>query len=155
MGDLRRPERILNAVGPHNIWRQIHLPGRRRLAAGVGDRDDGLPPDLGGIDFTGKTAVSTGHMNGFLDALQRLLRQEMIISPRLAYHLKKHLGADADELRRKYPEAYIHPNYFFTLDDVHDRFRRTWDMAIVSNAAMTPGTKKETLCFRRINGPAV
>ncbi len=113
-------------------------------AEGIGAFDTGMM-----IDFIGKKAVSAGLMCGFLDVLERLSQKEMILSIRPAYHLKKHLGTDADKLRQKYPGAYIRRDHFFTLDYVRDRFRRDWDMMVVSTASNPPGTKKETLVFRR------
>ncbi len=107
------------------------------------------------IDFIGKSSVATSLLSGFLDVLERLSRREMILSIRPAYHLIKHLNADAASLRRTYPGGYVRHNHFFTLDYVRDRFSRDWEMEIVSPKSIPPGTKKETLYFRRKNGSPV
>ena len=228
MDTLQQLEKIIRQVGPEKIWRPIRVPGNGRLADGIGDQDDGLPRDLGRIDFQGKTvadigcnfgyyvflarragarhvtgididariiagcrllqkiyrldgvsflaadinrqkgigtfdtgmmidfigkkAVSSGLLNPFLDRLERLSQREMILSIRPAYHLQKHLDSDADSLQRQYPGDYIRHNHFLTIDYVCDRFSRGWDMKIISAASPPPGTKKETLHFRRKNG---
>ncbi len=101
------------------------------------------------IDFIGKTAVANGLLKVFLDVLARLSCKEMILSVRPAYHLQKHLNADAESLRRKYRSDYVRRNHFWTIDYVRDRFSRDWEMEIVSPESVSPGTKKETLYFRR------
>ena len=103
------------------------------------------------IDFIGKTVVAAGLMDAFLNVLERLSQKEMIISVRPAYHVKKHLNTDAESLQRKYPGDHVHHEHFFIIDYVRDRFSPGWEMEIVSPASIPPGTKKETLYFKRRN----
>ena len=140
-------------AGCRLLQKIYHLDGVSFLSAdikrldGIGTFDTGMM-----IDFIGKEVVSSGFLNAFLDGLERLSQREMILSVRPAYHLAKHLNTSAVSLQRKYPGDYIRHNHFSTFDYVCDRFRRGWEMAVISAASLPSGTKKETLHFRRKNG---
>lgn len=111
---------------------------------GLGTFDTGMM-----IDFIGKRFVCTGAFMAYLDVLERLSRKEMILSIRPAYHVKKHLGDDFRGLSQKYPGDCIRNDHFYMLDYVLARFDRDWQMEIISPASFPPGTKKETLYFKR------
>ncbi len=111
---------------------------------GLGTFDTGMM-----IDFIGKIFVISGAFTAYLDVLERLSRKEMILSIRPAYHVKKHLGGDYKGLSQKYPGDCIRNDHFYMLDYVLARFDRDWQMEIISPASFPPGTKKETLYFKR------
>ena len=111
---------------------------------GIGSYDTGMM-----IDFIGKATVISGDFKGYLDVLERLSQKEMILSIRPAYNVRKHLDNDIEGLTQKYPEDFLRHNHFQTLDYVLERFGPDWHMEIVSAASTPPGTKKETLHFKR------
>jgi SAM-dependent methyltransferase len=227
MDNLQQLKSILLQVGPENVWRPVYAPGNKKLADGIGDQDDGLPPDLSRIDFRGKTvadlgcnfgyytfmakqagakhvtgidkdkriiqgcrilkemmgiedvsflatdivqsdglgtfdtgmmidfigkrSVRTGVFKDYLNVLERLSRKEMILSIRPAYHVKKHLSCELKALSQKYPGDCIRNDHFYLLEYVLTCFGRNWQMEIISPASTPPGTKKETLYFKRRN----
>ncbi|WP_035040411.1 methyltransferase domain-containing protein [Desulfovibrio sp. X2] len=57
---LKEAEQRLASLGQERIWRPVFAPDGRQLAEGTGADDDGLPPDLAGLDFTGKNVVDIG-----------------------------------------------------------------------------------------------
>ncbi len=50
----------LAALGPERVWRPVRTPDGELLAQGVGWDEDGLPGDLGGLDFTNRSVVDIG-----------------------------------------------------------------------------------------------
>lgn len=50
----------LASLGPERIWRTVRAPGGEILAEGTGWDEDGLPEDMGGVDFAGKSVVDVG-----------------------------------------------------------------------------------------------
>ncbi len=50
----------LDRLGKERIWRPVRTPGGELLADGVGWDEDGLPADLCGLDFTGRSVVDIG-----------------------------------------------------------------------------------------------
>jgi hypothetical protein len=113
---------------------------------GLGTFDTGMM-----IDFIGKRSVRTGVFKDYLNVLERLSRKEMILSIRPAYHVKKHLSCDLKALSQKYPGDCIRNDHFYLLEYVLTCFGRNWQMEIISPASTPPGTKKETLYFKRRN----
>lgn len=50
----------LSRLGKERVWRPVRTPSGELLADGVGWDEDGLPEDLGGLDFTGRSVVDIG-----------------------------------------------------------------------------------------------
>ena len=111
---------------------------------GIGAYDTGMM-----IDFIGKATVITGDFREYLNVIERLSQKEMVLSIRPAYNIKKHLDNDFEGLAQKYSEDFLRQGHFQTLDYVLARFGSNWQMEIVSAASTPPGTKKETLYFKR------
>lgn len=101
------------------------------------------------IDFIGKSMVRSGALIAFLDALEKLGRNEMLLSIRPMYRIKKHLKNDLKGLTSKYPARYIRNNKFYTLEYVTQRFENKWHMTILSPKNDPYGAQKETLLFSR------
>jgi ribosomal protein L11 methyltransferase len=58
-------EKIIETVGPQNIWRPVYSPDGRLIARGIGEARDGLPSNMPGIDFQGKSVVDLGCNFGY------------------------------------------------------------------------------------------
>jgi SAM-dependent methyltransferase len=65
MNDFQELLKILDQVGPQNIWRPVYGPGNQCLAEGVGDIRDGLPDNMKRFDFRNRTVVDLGCNFGF------------------------------------------------------------------------------------------
>lgn len=50
----------LARLGQERIWRPVRTPSGELLAGGMGWDEDGLPDDLGGLDFTGLSVADIG-----------------------------------------------------------------------------------------------
>ena len=70
---------ILAAVGPENIWRPVLDERGRRLAEGIGLPDDGLPADLAGLDFAGKSVADLGANFGYYTFLAARLGAHLAV----------------------------------------------------------------------------
>lgn len=65
MIELAELKNILQEVGPENIWRPVYDRQNNLLAQGIGNMCDGLPSDILGVSFTGKTIVDLGCNFGY------------------------------------------------------------------------------------------
>ncbi len=110
-------------------------------ANGVGKFDIGIM-----IDIIGRDKIRTGVAMDFLSSLERMSQKEMLLTLRPRYHIEKKLGTDIQSFREKYPVEYIRNSYFYMVDFVHDRFKATWEMHILSGPNDPEGTK-QTLHF--------
>ncbi len=101
------------------------------------------------IDFIGKHSIISGMLPRFLDVLERVSRQEMILSIRSVYRVDKHLGSDARGLLQKYSEKYVRNGRFYTMEYISDRFMEDWLMEILSPKRTGTVEIKQTVHLRR------
>jgi SAM-dependent methyltransferase len=65
MENIQELKKILREVGPEKIWRHVYDRDNHLLARGIGEAVDGLPEDMPGVDFRGKTIVDLGCNFGY------------------------------------------------------------------------------------------
>ena len=114
-------------------------------ANGIGKFDIGLM-----IDIIGRDKIRTGVAKDLLNSLEKMSRKEMLLTLRPRYHIEKKLGTDVQSLREIYPADYIRNPYFYMVDYVRDRFKKTWEMHLLSGQN-GPEDTKQTLHFKKEN----
>ncbi len=103
------------------------------------------------IDFIGKNSITSGMLPKFLDALERVSGKEMILTIRPEYRIDKHLHNDTRGLLQKYPD-YLRAGRFYAMEYVLDRFRRNWQIEIMTaNKGKEIVTKETILCQRKMD----
>jgi SAM-dependent methyltransferase len=116
-----------------------------RKANGIGKFDIGLM-----IDIIGRDKIRTGAAKDLLNSLERLSQKEMLLTIRPRYHIEKKLGTSVQRLREMYPVDYIRNYYFYMVEYVRDRFKKAWEMHLLSGPNDPEGTK-QTLHFTKRN----
>ena len=107
------------------------------------------PYDIGMlISFFGKEMIKGG-IRHYLEALERLTRDIMIISVRLFYRVSKHLGGDPDVVLRHYPASYLRGDHFHLIDYVTDHYKERWDISLLSPESDDTGMKRTVLFVRK------
>ena len=101
------------------------------------------------VDFIGKSMVADGSLRTYLDVLEKMSQEEMIVNVRPAYKIAKHLGSDFRGLLAEYPREYVGKKYFHTLAYVQDRFGSRWDMQCLCPPCEAVTWKKKALRFTR------
>jgi SAM-dependent methyltransferase len=99
------------------------------------------------IDFFGRGNIIQG-INKYMNAIERLTREVMVISARDYYRIEKHFKGHLDTLISLYTPDYIRNGKFFLLDYIHDYFKKNWKLTILSSLDQEIGTKK-TLLFKK------
>ena len=107
------------------------------------------PYDIGMlISFFGKEMIKIG-IHPYLEAVERLSRDVMIISVRLFYRVSKHLGGDPDVVLRHYPASYLQGDHFRLIDFVTDFYKERWNVSVISPESEDTGLKRTVLFVRK------
>lgn len=101
------------------------------------------------IDFIGKYSILSGMLPRFLDALELVAKNEMILSVRPVYRVDKHLGNNRQELLRKYPEKYLRNGCFYTMEYILDRFGDNWRIGTIGATEEKEDVIKELVVLLR------
>lgn len=101
------------------------------------------------INFIGKTMVQNGEMISYLKAVERIASNEMLISIRPVYQIKKHLENDLPGLLDLYPARFIKKNCFNALEYVESYFQDRWHSTILSPINNFDDSHKKILHFHR------
>jgi ribosomal protein L11 methyltransferase len=99
------------------------------------------------VNYIGKRSVRKG-VQRVLKAVERLSRQEMVVSARPVYHGPSHLGLGPEALARLYPARYLKGEEFFLMDFVIDFFHDDWEVRKLSPDYPDRSVKR-TLLFSR------
>ncbi|MCD4719316.1 MAG: hypothetical protein K8S13_05575, partial [Desulfobacula sp.] len=99
------------------------------------------------IDFFGKGNITRG-INRYLDTIERITREVMIVSARNYYRIEKHFNGHLDTLISLYSSDYVRNKRFYLIEYISDYFKENWELTILSPADHDIGSKK-TLHFHR------
>lgn len=99
------------------------------------------------IDFFGKGNIIKG-INRYLDAIESITREGMIISARSHYHIEKHFNGYLDTLINLYSSDYVRNGIFYLIEYISEYFRKNWELTILSPDDHDISSKK-TLYFHK------
>ena len=118
--------KIIENVGPENVWRPVYDDQGNRLSDGIADERDGRPEDVARVDFQGKSVVDLGCNFGAYSFLARTLGAGSV------------LGVDVDPQAVR--GAQIIKNFrgiegvaFLAADFTTHDFKETFDIGLLIN----------------------
>lgn len=83
------------------------------------------------VNFLGKMKVKNG-IDPFLEAVESLARETIVMTAREFYKIPKHLGGDFAGMEEKYSSAYIRNKRFYLNEYLHDYFSTRWKVSVIS-----------------------
>jgi len=99
------------------------------------------------LDFFGKANILEG-INIYLDAVERITKQSMVMSARTHYRIEKYFNGHFDTLKNYYSPEFVKENRIYLINYIKHYFKNDWQMSILSPDGHDSGSKK-TLLFER------
>jgi SAM-dependent methyltransferase len=80
------------------------------------------------LDFIGKNVILKQKLNASLKAIQRLSRDEILMSLHPEYHISRVLKSKPDEIKKIYDSRFITGDRFYLIDYVLSRIKPPWHL---------------------------
>ncbi len=99
------------------------------------------------IDFFGKGSIIKG-IDRYLDAIESITREVMIVSARNYYRIEKHFNGYLDTIIGLYSSDYVRNGKFYLIEYISEYFKENWELTILSPDDHDISSKK-TLYFHK------
>lgn len=141
-------EKILQSVGPENIWRPVRDESDVLLADGIADMRDGRPQDISKVDFKGKTVMDLGCNFGFYSFLAKRLGARKVAGVDKHYQVIK--GCELLKAMNGVKGVDFYSGDFTALD-ISDTFDIVMLINFIGKIMVTEGIQKSLRAAERFS----